>query len=74
MSWPPSGVSACNTDVTSYADKAFHSPSGTCLHTHTQVLRRVAAWEGHSDTIFALAYDASRRRLISGAKDSQVCR
>ena len=32
----------------------------------------MASWEAHTDTIFALAYDAARRRIISGARDSQV--
>lgn len=36
------------------------------------MLRPVADWEGNTDTIFALAYDAARRRIITGAKDSQV--
>ena len=37
-----------------------------------QVLRPVASWPGNTDTIFSLAYDAPRNRIITGAKDSQV--
>lgn len=42
------------------------------LATPLQVLRPVASWPGNTDTIFSLAYDAPRNRIITGAKDSQV--
>jgi hypothetical protein len=42
-------------------------------NTPLQVLRPVANWPGNTDTIFSLAYDAPRNRIITGAKDSQVC-
>jgi hypothetical protein len=43
-----------------------------CCGDPLQVLRPVASWAGNTDTIFSLAYDAPRRRIITGSKDSQV--